>query len=398
MQLFLIVISIPLLLLAAVVQERRQAEQAARQSAEHLTLALDAAQMGTWDWNIADDTVTWSTESRKIFGLTETDRDIDFNLFLSRVHPDDRAGVSEAVTRAIEQSENYEREFRVVRPDGSLRWVMGKGKVLCDDQGRPLHMSGVNLDVTDRKRAERDVQEQRQQLAHLGRVAVLGELSGALAHELSQPLTAILSNVQAGQALLGGTRVDLGELGEILADIAQDDRRAGEVIHRLRAMFRKGEDNLQSLDVHGIVRDVLDLAHSDLVTRHVTVTTDLASGLPNVRGDSVQLQQVLLNLIMNASEAMGANKPSDRAMLIKTAGVNGDVVISVVDNGSGIPAESVEKLFEPFFTTKAQGLGLGLAICRSIVVAHGGGLSAINNRDRGATFQLSLPPEGRNVD
>src|SRR5262249_21572053 len=257
--------------------------------------------------------------------------------------------------------------------------------------GHPCFITTIR-DITDRQRAQREAQEQRQLLTHLGRVAVLGELSGALAHELSQPLTAILSNAQAARRMLTRDPVNLREIDEILEDIASADRRAGEVIRRLRAMFRPGESNRQLLDLNEIARDVLDFARSDLLTRHVQVVTKLAPDLPKVRGDSVQVQQVLLNLIVNGCEAMIGNEPNDRALVIETSVVDHETVgISVLDNGSGIRADILDQLFEPFVTTKHQGLGLGLTICRSIATARGGQLWAGNNADRGPASRLLLP-------
>jgi two-component system, LuxR family, sensor kinase FixL len=257
--------------------------------------------------------------------------------------------------------------------------------------GHPCVITTIR-DVTERLRVQREAQEQRQLLAHLGRVAVLGELSGALAHELSQPLTAILSNAQAARRMLARETVDLREIDEILEDIASADRRAGEVIRRLRAMFRRGESNRQILDLSEVARDVLDFARSDILTRHVQVTTRLTPDLPKVRGDSVQIQQVLLNLIVNGCEAMIANEPHDRLLVIETSIVDVDTVgVSVLDNGSGIHPDVLDQLFEPFVTTKQQGLGLGLTICRSIATAHGGQLWAGNNADRGSAFRLLLP-------
>jgi C4-dicarboxylate-specific signal transduction histidine kinase len=257
--------------------------------------------------------------------------------------------------------------------------------------GQPCFITTIR-DVTERRRAEREAQEQRQLLTHLGRVAVLGELSGALAHELSQPLTAILSNAQAARRMLARDPVDLGEIDEILADIASADQRAGEVIRRLRAMFKRGESNRQLLDLNEITREALDFARTDLLTRHVQVTTRLAPDLAKIRGDSVQIQQVLLNLIVNGCEAMVGNDPSDRTLIVETAVVDRDTVaISVLDNGSGIRTDILDQVFEPFVTTKQGGLGLGLTICRSIATAHGGQLWAGNNETRGSAFRLLLP-------
>jgi C4-dicarboxylate-specific signal transduction histidine kinase len=249
-------------------------------------------------------------------------------------------------------------------------------------------------DLAAQRSVELEAKEQRLQLTHLTRVALLGQLSGALAHELNQPLTAILSNAQAAQHFLAADRIDPEELREILADIVAADQRAGEVIRRLRALFKKGETQFQLLDANDVVREALDLAHGDLVTRHIEVSTDLAPRLPAVTADRVQLQQVLLNLLINASEAMSANAADERRLTVSTQPLaGGGVEVSVIDRGPGIPEDRQPRLFEPFFTTKPQGLGLGLSISRSIVTAHGGRLWSTNNPYRGATFHVALPHE-----
>jgi PAS domain S-box-containing protein len=246
-------------------------------------------------------------------------------------------------------------------------------------------------DITERRRAEHEVVAQRRQLAHLGRVALLGELSGALAHELNQPLAAILANARAGQRMLFRDELDRVELSRILEDIAADDRRAGSVIHRVRAMLRQGETEPQRVVANDLIAEVLDLAHSDLIQRSVTVTTRLDPSLPSVAADRVQLQQVLLNLIVNACDAMSDNAPTDRHIWIATANEGAAVRVSVSDCGAGISRHPVDSVFEPFITSKAHGLGLGLSICRSIVDGHGGRMWASNNEDRGATFTFLLP-------
>jgi signal transduction histidine kinase len=249
-------------------------------------------------------------------------------------------------------------------------------------------------DVIAQQRAEIEAKEQRQQLTHLTRVALLGQLSGALAHELNQPLTAILSNAQAAQHFLAADKIDPDELREILADIVAEDQRAGEVIRRLRALFKKGETQFQLLDPNDMVREALDLAHGDMVTRNIEISTDLSPRLPAVTADRVQMQQVLLNLLINASEAMSANTPDERRLLVSTQALaSGGVQVSVADRGLGIPEERQARLFEPFFTTKPQGLGLGLSISRAIVTAHGGRLWCTNNPFRGATFHVALPQQ-----
>jgi signal transduction histidine kinase len=242
------------------------------------------------------------------------------------------------------------------------------------------------------KLAEVEAQKQREQVTHLTRVAILGQLSGALAHELNQPLTAILSNAQAAQRLLERRAVDLADIQAILDDIVADDVRAGDVIARLRVLLRKGVTQQERLDIGALVADVLMLTRGQLAAEQVTVRTRLGDALPQVQGDRVQLQQVLLNLLLNAVEAMRSNEVGNRRLTV-TARMNEDglVEVAIGDNGPGIDPAAAHRLFEPFVTTKETGLGLGLSICRSIVAAHGGRLSASNNSDHGATFVLMLP-------
>ena len=246
-------------------------------------------------------------------------------------------------------------------------------------------------DVTQRKRSEALLIQQQRELAHLNRVAALGELSGALAHELNQPLAAILSNARAAQRMLQSDLPNAIEVREILDDIASDDRRAGEVISRLRALLKKSDLQTRLIQMNDIIKETLSLLHSDLIQRRVIVSTRLKPDLPLVSGDRVQLQQVLLNLILNACDAMAQLQPGDRRLTI-TADVTGNDIlqVSVRDNGHGIPSEKLEQIFDAFVTTKETGLGLGLPICRSILAAHGGRLWATNNRGRGATFIMTL--------
>jgi PAS domain S-box-containing protein len=252
-------------------------------------------------------------------------------------------------------------------------------------------------DVTERKRAELEADAHRRELAHLSRVAMLGELSGALAHELSQPLTAVLSNAQAARLLLDRHPMDLDLLRATLDDIIRNDKRAGAVIDRLRALLRKGDAALQPVDVNDVGREVIDLAYGELVSRRVTVNSRLAPALPHVLGDRVQLQQVVLNLVLNACDAMNNTHVPERRLTLSTAARDGLVEIVVSDRGSGIPDDQLERVFEPFVTFREQGLGLGLAISRSIVSAHGGSIKAENNADGGATFRCVLPAASTNA-
>jgi PAS domain S-box-containing protein len=246
-------------------------------------------------------------------------------------------------------------------------------------------------DVTDRKRNEIDTDAQRRELAHLSRVATLGELTGALAHELSQPLTAVRSNAQAAWHLLRREPLDREELRAALDDIIRNNQRAGAVIDRLRALLRKESTAFQPVDVNDVVRDVIDLAHSEIVSRRIRLTSRLMPAMPVVQGDRIQLQQVLLNLVLNACDAMSEADSSQRQLVLATGLTDGYVELAVSDGGPGIPENQLERVFEPFVTFRQQGLGLGLAISRSIVSDHGGSISAENNPEGGATFRCLLP-------
>lgn len=248
------------------------------------------------------------------------------------------------------------------------------------------------MDMTERRQAEAEAARQRNELAHLSRVNLLGELSGSLAHELNQPLMAILSNAQAAQRFLDRDDFDLDELREILTDIVSEDRRAGEVIQRLRLLLKKGQVQQHPVQINDVVEDVLKLMHSDLIHHNVAVETHLTPELPIVNGDRVQLQQVMLNLVINGCDAMNGGIRGDRKLLLKTeCSADGRVMVIVSDRGCGIAPEKLESVFEPFYTTKPHGMGLGLAVCRTIITAHGGRLWATNNADCGATFHVTLP-------
>ena len=236
-----------------------------------------------------------------------------------------------------------------------------------------------------------EIEKQRSEVAHLGRVAALGELSGALAHELRQPLSAILTNVKAAQRILSAEG-NLPEIGEILDDISADVRRASDVIQNASSLMKKEPGRQVPVQLNDVIRKSLDLMHGELTARRVVVTVLLSPTLPLVIGDRVQLQQVVLNLLMNACDAVMPARPDDRRLIVSTGVVDGDVRLSVADNGCGVADGNMERLFEPFYTSKEHGLGLGLSICRSIVASHSGRLWAVNNPHRGTTFHMATPP------
>lgn len=367
-----------------------------RETEQQIDLAVAAANLGLWTYDLVRDVIWATPQARQLFGVPATEP-LDFNRFLQTLHPEDRKSVSHALARAMNGDGDYEAEYRVVVPGQATRWLAARGRMEFNAQREPVLLRGVLIDITERRRAELEADQQRGELAHLSRVTTVSELSGSLAHELNQPLAIILSNAQAAQRLLVQNPPDIAEVREILADIVSEDRRAGDVIQRLRALLKRGETRLQSLDLNEVVEEVLRLARSDLIGRGIILHRELAGALPPVLGDRIQLQQVLLNLILNAGDAMADNPPAQRQLTLATTQADGTVRLSVADTGCGLPPE-VDRVFTPFYTTKKNGLGLGLPICRSIVTAHKGRLWAAAHPEGGAVFHIELPVAGGDSD
>jgi PAS domain S-box-containing protein len=385
------------LIFALLVQRRRRrfAEESLRESEERYRDVVET-QTELICRYLPDTTLTFVNDAYcRYFGRGRDE--LVGRPFIRLIPESERAAVLEHIESIGLSARGDIYEHQVVRPDGSFGWQQWTDHVIRNAKGSVVELQGIGRDITDLKVADMEVEERRKEVTHLTRVAILGELSGALAHELNQPLTAILSNAQAAQRLLARDPLDLAMVREILDDVVTDDLRAGEVITRLRALLKKGEATFQPLDLNDVATEVLALARSELIDRHVTVSTRLAPGLPSILGDRVQLQQVMLNLLLNACEAMSSKGSAERMLTVSTAlDGNGLLLTSIADRGDGICSDAADRLFEPFFTTKSHGLGLGLSICRSIIAAHGGRLWADNNPDGGAKFTFALP--ARNGD
>jgi PAS domain S-box-containing protein len=390
-QLFLICMSVPLLFLAALIEERDQVVVKLREREERISLAAESANLALWSVDF-EGGESWMNEKGRVLYQLGPAEPLSRETFLSRVHPEDRARVGEAIELARKSTGPFETEYRLLLPDGETRWHISRGRHLRNEQGQVIEVIGVSIDVTEQTKANLGLRLQREEMARLSRVALMGELTASLAHELNQPLTAIATNAAAGKRFVAndGRDLDLKMFEELLRDIFTDARRAGQVIHGIHSLVRKGEENRRPVDLNEIIIDVLRLLHSDLLGRSATVKTELARGLAPVHADPVHLQQVLLNLIMNALDAMQHTPLAQRQIFISTNADEGFVQVNVRDNGVGLPETEPEKIFSHFFSTKPNGMGMGLTIVRSIVEAHGGELGA-ENVEGGARFFFRLP-------
>jgi PAS domain S-box-containing protein len=507
------VLTVTAMALSAGMAERGRAEEALRESEARINLAANAANLGLWLWKIPGDELWVTEEWRKMFGFADS-KPVTFDRLLDIVHPGDRERMKKIVRQMFEHDGGeYENEYRITRPDGSVRWMAGYGGVELDERGKPAFARGVSrditarklaeekfqlvldaapnamimvdsagvitfanasattvfgyslseligrhietliperfrdlhvgyrngflsepssramgsgrdlfgrrkdgnefpvevglnpihtteglfvlasvIDITARKQAELEHQLQNMELARVGRVAVMGELAASLAHEVNNPIAAIVTNARAAERSIAAGKIGTEELSELLADIVADGRRAGEVIQGIRNMVRKGKPRRALIQIGDTIRELLRIVHADAIGREIEVTAEVDSDTGQVWGDAVQILQVLLNLATNSFEAMTA-VPSDARRLAIHAGCdgNGDILVSMRDSGPGFPSGMVEQLFEPFFSTKAEGTGMGLAIARGIVEAHGGTLSGENCDDGGACFTVHLP-------
>ena len=383
LQIFLIVTASTLMLLAAALAELHDARAVAVRREARLDMALRAAHMGAWEWDMLSDRISWRLAAHTGEIVLQSTDSVDE--LLQRVHGNDRHRLRAAMRAAREKGGAGEVECRF-NCDGRLRWIRGLGKVQRDADGQS--MIGVCIDTTQHKAVEIEQRSQREKLAHLARSATLGELSGALAHEISQPLAAILLNARAAQQEVIKASPDIQELRAIIDDIAADDQRASETIGRLRALFPRDPVPMEQVQIEECIRSILALEHSDLLARNVHVDLHIDDALPPVTAAQAQLQQVLLNLIVNACEAM-AEQSTDRRLRIVARHHAGEVHVEVSDNGSGV--EDFESIFRPLFSTRPHNVGLGLAIARTIVAAHGGRLWGANNAGGGATFFIALP-------
>jgi PAS domain S-box-containing protein len=376
------------------ITERKLAEEALRRSESYLAQAQKLAHIGSWVWDLAGrrSPSYLSEEWYRIFGFGPKDGMPTWEQLLQRVHPEDRARWQAVIERAIAEKSDYDLEFRILDPGTPIRFIHSVGRPILSPSGELLQFVGVSMDVTERKRAEEERQRLRQaetDLAHISRVNMMGHLTASLAHEINQPIGAAVANAEACLQFLDRDQPDVAEAREAAFEMSRDARRAAAIIDRVRSLYGKGSSQKEMVDVNEVIREMILMLHNQASRYSVMMRTELAEKLPMVMADRVQLQQVLMNLMLNGIEAM---RDTTGELSIKSQlAEEGQLQISVIDTGVGLPAGNADQIFNAFFTTKSQGTGLGLAITRSIVESHGGRVWATANAGRGATFLFTLP-------
>ncbi|MFZ0133601.1 MAG: ATP-binding protein, partial [Desulfobacterales bacterium] len=385
---FLMFQSVLIVGMAINLSRRKRAEAALRLSEANLKSTQQVARIGGFIFDIQHDTLTWAQGAQQVFGVPAGSK-LGYAEFLRLVHPDDRDYV-DAIWQAALGGAPFDAEYRV-SVGSHTRWIKSMAEVEFDRLGRPLLVKGIVQDISERKKSEENAARLRHDLAHMARVSTVGELSQNLAHEVNQPLAAIVVNAEAALRLLAEPEPDVAEVREALGDIVADQKRARDVVQRIRALVKKERPVQGPVELNRVAQDAVKMIQGDATARKTRILLDLDTDLPPVWGDKVQLQQVVINLLLNALEAMDGDGSAPHRITVKTSCEEaGRATLMVSDTGTGIDAETLGRLFEPFFTTKPQGMGLGLSISRSIIEAHGGSVSAAANDGRGTTFRIDL--------
>jgi len=374
------------------VTERKQAEEALLRSEGYLAEAQRLSQTGSWAWRSAGDAALHLSE--EWYRIYDFDPEVGmpaWEQLLGRIHPDDRAKWQRTLDRAIREKSEYQVEFRILLPDGTVKYVHAVGHPVFNAAGDFVEFVGSSMDITERKRAEEALRRAQADLAHVNRVSTMGELAASLAHELKQPIAAALTNAKTCVRWLRRDTPDIAEGCEAALRMINDATRAAEVIDRVRSLYRRDTSDRELLDVNEIIREMIVLLRDKADRSSISIRTELDSELPLITADRVQLQQVLMNLILNGIEAMNDAKGELTITSKRTA--DAQLLVSVSDSGIGLPMAEVDRIFDAFFTTKVQGTGMGLSISRRIIECHGGRLWACANAERGATFQFTLPTD-----
>jgi PAS domain S-box-containing protein len=397
-------------------QERNDllcAQEALRLSEAYLAEAQRISHTGSFGWDVSSGQIYWSQETFRILEYDPATQPT-LELVLHRTHPEDREIVRRVLERASAASIDFDFEHRLLMPNGSVKYLRVVGRPSKSEAGH-LEFMGAVTDITERKLAEEALQKAQAELMHVTRVTTLGVLTASIAHEINQPLAAVVNNANAVLRWLSGDSPELGQAIEAIRRIIRDGNRAGDVISRMRSLFKKAPRTKERFDINEAIEEVVGLTQNEAQRNRLSIQTRLANDVPMISGDRVQLQQVILNLLVNAVEAMSGTRQSQREIFVSSQKVgdssgelteknaehrdpaeveSNQVLIAVRDSGPGLDPTTLEHLFDPFYTTKPQGLGMGLAISRSIIEAHRGRLWAVSNDGPGATFQITLPTVG----
>jgi PAS domain S-box-containing protein len=369
---------------------QKQIEGELRRGEMYLAEAQRLSQTGSFGWSVPSGEIFWSEGSFRIFGYDKASS-VTLDMVLQRVHPEDRALVRQTMERASSEGKDFDYEYRLLMPDGSVKHIHVVAHAVRDHGGQ-LEFIGALMDVTAAKQAGEELHKTQAELAHVTRVTTLAELTVSIAHEVNQPLAAVVTNAEACLRWLDREIPNLDEARRAVQWIIKDGHRAAEVIRRVRTLTNKTDTRKAPLDINDVVNEVIVLVQRELFRHRMSLRTELAPALPVVLADRVQLQQVILNLVMNGIEAMQTVTGRPRQLVIRSEHNEArQVLVAVEDCGVGISVEPAERLFNALFTTRSGGMGMGLAICRSIIEAHGGRMSAANNAGPGATFQFTLP-------
>lgn len=362
-------------------------------SERRLTLAASAARVVLWEWQAGREKI-WTSAGAGVFFDIPPGQPLNYEQFTRSLHPDDRDAVLAKLQTATTQPGAFSTDYRRVYADGSVRWFADSGTAERDPATGAMLLRGVSMDVTEAQETKEALRVQRDQLSHTLRLATMSQMASSLAHELNQPLTAIVNNAHAARRMMARDAATRAELLEIFEDIAADGQRAGGVIRGIRTLARPEEQRRVELDLNGVISDLMPLILAEAHARKVEVVEELVEAPLSFSGDPVQIQQVLLNLTINAMDALDLPGATERRVVLRTEAEGaGSILASVRDFGPGLPPEGAGRLFEPFYTTKPNGLGMGLAIVRSLVEAHGGSITASNSSadGGGALFQFRLP-------
>ena len=367
---------------------------ALERSEAYLTEAQRLTHSGSWHWNISTGEIFWSKEFFAIFGFDAEKTRPSYSLYLERAHPDDRSKLENARELAIRRKDDFDAEYRLLLPGGSIKYVHSIGRCSIGESGH-IEFTGAIIDITERKRAEEEHERLRQtqaDLAHINRVSTMGELTASLAHEIKQPISAAMTDAKTCLRWLAAGLPDVAEAQEAASRLIKDVTRASEIINRISSLFKKDGQKRELVDINEVIQEMIALLSNEATRYSISIQGEVAKGLPRIMADRVQLQQVLMNLMLNAIEAVKDMGTPGR-LTIKSCQADDQLLVSVTDTGIGLQPEHADQIFNAFFSSKPQGTGMGLPICRSIIESYGGRLWATSNAGPGATFQFTLPIE-----